>query len=158
MPHVQVALLHAFLEYDRVLDETLKWQSLPYWEVRPKLLAAATRQRELRKQGPDAPALPLAAYLLPAVDKVLLAQVRTDRRIAALRCVEAVRLYAAHHGGKLPATLGDIQEVPVPPDPLTGKPFAYRAAGRKATLYGPPPDKEKPHAGNAVSYELTLKR
>jgi hypothetical protein len=158
MPHVQVALLHAFLQYDRMLDEDLKWQSLPYWEARPKLRAAATRQRELLKPGADAPALPLAYYLLPAVDKVFQAQVRTDRRIAALRCVEAVRLYAAHHGGKLPATLGDIQEVPVPHDPLTGQPFQYRAAGGKATLYGAPPDQERPHVGNAVSYELTLKR
>ena len=48
--------------------------------------------------------------------------------------------------------------MPVPHDPLTGQPYHYRVAGGKATLYGPPPDKEKPHAGNAVSYELALKR
>jgi hypothetical protein len=157
MPHMQVALLHAFLQYDRMLDDVVKWQTLPYQEARPKLVETAKRQRALLKDVDDAPALPFARYLLPAVDKVLLAQVRTDRRIAALRCVEAVRLYAAQHGGRLPPTLADVKEVPVPRDPLTGQPFQYHVAGGQATLYGPPPDKEKPHAGSAVSYQLTLR-
>src|SRR5262249_12962990 len=54
-----------------------------------------------------------------------------------------------------PAALGEVTEVPVPLDPLTGKPFVYRLAGGKATLYGPPPAGEQPGPSNSLSYELT---
>jgi hypothetical protein len=106
----------------------------------------------------DAPALPLAALLLPAVQKVFTARARTDRRFAALRCVEAVRLYAAAHGGKLPASLADVKEVPVPDDPVTGKPFAYRVREGVATLEGPPPDGEQAYVGNTLKYELVVEK
>jgi hypothetical protein len=48
--------------------------------------------------------------------------------------------------------------VPVPLDPITGRAFEYKAMGNKATLYGPPPGKEPPHANNIVYYELTIVR
>ena len=64
----------------------------------------------------------------------LFAFARTDRQLAALRCIEALRLYAAGHDGKLPPTLDDIKEVPIPSNPVTGKPFSYRLEGRTAVL------------------------
>ena len=57
------------------------------------------------------------------------ARTRMDRRVAALRCVEAVRLYAAAHDGKLPPSLDEIKDVPVPRDPVDDKPFGYRLVG-----------------------------
>ena len=53
-------------------------------------------------------------------------------------CVEALRLYAAEHGGVFPVKLSDIS-VPVPADPFTGKPFGYEASGKKAHVRGTPP-------------------
>src|SRR5262249_53997972 len=44
MPHVQVALLHSFAEYERLYEETLKWQTLPYAEAAPHLRAIIERQ------------------------------------------------------------------------------------------------------------------
>ena len=38
-------------------------------------------------------------------------------------------MHAAANGGKLPATLADVTVVPVPLDPVTGKPFDYRLEG-----------------------------
>src|SRR5262249_36265446 len=32
MPHLQVAVLHAVLEYDAALDNLLVWEKRPYWE------------------------------------------------------------------------------------------------------------------------------
>src|SRR5207248_10401531 len=127
---------HAFLEYDQLFDEMTKWQTFPYWEA-SKGTEEAERLTKLAKEKAgrlilsDAPAIPLAPLVLPALQKVMTARVRLDRRIAALRCVEAVRLYGAAHGAKLPATLGAIKEVPIPTDPGTGKEFAYRVAGDK---------------------------
>jgi hypothetical protein len=51
---------------------------------------------------------------------------RRDRAIALFRVVEALRMHAATHEAKLPATLEAIEAVPIPVDVLSGKPFAYR--------------------------------
>jgi hypothetical protein len=160
MPHMEVALLHSLQQYDRFLDEIHKWRTFPYPEARRGLAQAEAMLREARAKvlspAGDVPALPLATLFLPAVQKVIAAQARTDRRLAALRCVEAIRLYAAAHGGRLPARLEDVKEVPVPADPYLGKPFAYRAGKGSATLEGPPPAGEKANPGNALIYELVL--
>jgi hypothetical protein len=88
---------------------------------------------------PGDPALRVLVGLLPAaVEKVYQVEVRLDRRVAALRVVEALRLHAAAHSGKLPGSLAELTEVPIPPDPATGKPFEYRLDGSTASLSGPP--------------------
>jgi hypothetical protein len=160
MPHMQVALMHALQQYDRYFDETLKWQTFPYVEAKQGMQRAERLLREARAKmlspASDVPALPLAYFFLPSVQKVFGAQARIDRRLAALRCVEAIRLYTAAHGGKLPPTLAAVKEVPVPNDPYLGKPFAYRLADGVATLEGPPPAGEKANVGNALKYELTV--
>jgi hypothetical protein len=86
------------------------------------------------------------------------ASTRIDRRIAALRCVEALRLHAAAHDGKLPASLADVKEVPIPADPMTGKSFAYKVDGDTATISAGAPDGEEPTAHNTLIYELTLRK
>ena len=42
------------------------------------------------------------------------------------------------HDGKLPDSLDQIQELPVPLDPLTDQPFQWTVDGNTATLKGPP--------------------
>jgi hypothetical protein len=162
MPHLEVALLHALQQYDRLYDEMLKWQTFPYAESLQGMERAERRVREARAKvlsaSSDVPALPIAPLFLPAIRRVWAAHARIDRRLAALRCVEAVRLYAAAHGGKLPAALADVKEVPVPNDPYTGKPFAYRVRDGVATLKGPPPAGEAANAGNALKYELVVEK
>jgi hypothetical protein len=153
MPHLQVALLHGMLEYDRGLDQILAWHRLPYPEGLPRLRAAFGPGRG-RMQ--DASGLALAQNLLPASFKVVLAEARVERRLAALRVVEALRLYAANHDGELPAALADIKEVPVPDDPVTGRPFDYKREGARATLSAPAPAGDPPNPGNTLTYEITL--
>ena len=46
-----------------------------------------------------------------------------ERDLALWRTIEALRHYAATHGGHLPPNLTAIKEVPIPLDPLTGKDF-----------------------------------
>lgn len=154
LPALQVVLLRSLHWYRRWMDDVVKCNGLPYWEAEPRLREVERRLRWSRASGEGHPFL----ALVPAVAKVTFAAVRTDRRIAALRCVEAVRLYAAAHDGKLPAVLGDITEVPVPVDPVTGRAFDYRASGDHATLHAPPPPGQQPNEGNMVNYELTLRR
>jgi hypothetical protein len=157
MPHIQVALLVALRQYDQEYDELLKWQSLPYWESRPAMAEATRRVREA-PDDKDGPAIPLARALIPAMGKVLAARTRLDRRVAALRCVEAVRLHTAAHDGSLPASLDDIKDPPVPLDPVDGKPFGYRVVGDRAFFTSTPFPGQPANNTNTPTYELSFNR
>jgi hypothetical protein len=157
-PHIQVALMDSLLEYDQLFDELVKWQALPYWQATAHLGDLRRTVTSSRTRGPDSPAIPLAPLLVPAVEKVVLTRERLERHFAALRHIEALRLYAADHDGKLPQRLADIKGVPLPVCPLTGKDFEYRLEGDRAHLSAPP----VPHAiGRNVEplrYEITLRK
>ena len=71
--------------------------------------------------------------LIPSVTSVQIAQLRRDRNLDAIQCIEAIRIYIAGHG-KLPAGLDRIIEAPVPLDPASGKPFSYQVEGEGAIL------------------------
>ena len=83
---------------------------------------------------------------------------RLDRHLAALQCVEALRLYAADEG-RLPEELGQITEVSVPDDPVMQKPFSYRRNGSDAVFEAPAPGQvtERDAKRYAMRYELSLK-
>jgi hypothetical protein len=93
--------------------------------------------------------------LKPAHDRVLVQMNYVDRKIAALQCIEALRLYAGSHGGKFPQKLGDVTDIKTPADPVTKKPFSYKSTGSEAVL-----ELEATEGSNgrdAVRYELKLK-
>lgn len=80
---------------------------------------------------------------------------RLDRHLAVLQCLEAMRLYSASHEGKFPKQLSDITRVPVPNDPVTGRPFIYSRTGAKAVLEIPATGEETDR--DTMRYELNLK-
>ena len=82
--------------------------------------------------------------------------VSLDRRIALLANAEGLRHHAATHGGKWPTSLAEV-ELPLPPDPMTDKPFAYRIDGATAILDAPAP-KGADASAHAFRVELTLKK
>ncbi|HBI43594.1 MAG TPA: hypothetical protein DDY78_12205 [Planctomycetales bacterium] len=133
MPDFQVGLLVGLRYYDQILDEYLKLETLPYNEGRLRIEEATKRVNEL-VEGKDAPVIPLPNLFLLGVTHIYPFRACIDRRIAALRCVEAVRLYAAGHDGKLPPSLEEIKDVPVPLDPVTGRAFDYHVVGDRAIL------------------------
>lgn len=97
----------------------------------------------------------LQDILKPAHHRVRVLMKKLDRRIAALQCVEALRLYAAAHNGKFPNELSNITEVSIPDDPGTQKPFTYRLVGAQAFVEAPAPKGGRPE--DAMQYKLTLK-
>jgi len=154
MPMSQVVLLVGSLEYRESFDEMLKWMSVPFPEARVKLKEADANLKKLREANKTSIGTQLVSLLAPAMEKVYSARIRTDRKIAALRTVEAIRLHLAGNKGKLPDDLEAITAAPVPDDPATGKPFRYVREGNKATLTGPEPADEKPTTTNRIVYEL----
>jgi hypothetical protein len=158
MPAAQVVLLESILRFKGMRDEMFIWCTVPYPEARQGLAKANEKIRRIRSEGIGDIFLGGLMMILPAVDKVHFSTARTERRIAQMRTVEALRLHAAETG-RFPAKLSDITIVPIPDDPLTSKPFEYeRTSNGKALLYGPPPKGETAHVGNAFKYELTLQK
>lgn len=147
MPALQALLLDEFRRYEAARDDVVKWMFLPYAQAEAPLLAAGLRLEAERKEA-------LLADLAPAVIKVKRAQLRLDRRLALLANVEGLRDYAAGHGGKWPAALGEVG-LPLPPDPMTGQTFTYRVKDGTAILEAPAP-KEADAKGHAFRIELTL--
>jgi hypothetical protein len=130
MPAAQVILLAMVETYEATRDNNFKWMYIPYHKAMERIREA---EREIPKRGAS-PMPSLAALLMPALSAARTAVARNDREIAATRCVEAIRLYAAQHEGKLPQKLLDITEVPIPDDPITGKPFLYKLHDGHALL------------------------
>jgi hypothetical protein len=76
-------------------------------------------------------------FVLEKPLNVYIAIHRQQRRIDALRIVEAVRDYAATHDAHLPESLDKIVDVPIPNDLFSGKPFHYEIADGAAILSAP---------------------
>jgi hypothetical protein len=155
MPVLQVILIDALQQYRRLRDDVFKWANVPYPQARAGWKRADEEVRAVVKEHPGA-----AVFLafVPAIQRVHEAMLRLDRRVAALRCIEALRLHAAAHDGKLPAKLSDITAVPVPDDPVTGKSFVYQVNGDRATLRDPPLADGRPALPTPLHYQLTFKR
>jgi hypothetical protein len=145
-PPLQVVLLDEKREYEATRDETVKLLGLQAWEL--DLLHGSDETGSC--------AIGLFGQLLPRVSESRRAQARLEQRIGLLRHVEALRLYAANHAGQLPHDLSELP-VPVPSNPLTGKPFIYKLDGVVASLReGLPGHKEENGCSN-VQYEVGIK-
>jgi hypothetical protein len=106
-------------QYDEACDDALKWMSVPAWQGRDELERVVKKATDAAKTNRN----PLVVLMFPAATKSYQTWLRMERKIATLRTAEAIRIYAAAHGGKPPAKLSDITAVPLPIDPATGKGF-----------------------------------
>ncbi len=151
----QVIAIYTERIYRRFADD---WENL--WQV-PFPQSQAVAQRLSRKldaartigNGENREILPMVTLLLPALEASRGAQMRLAREVASLRVIEALRMYAARHDGRLPEHLDDIDQVPVPINPATGKPFVYRLEGTMAILELPLSDHI---AGSGRRYDIQI--
>ncbi|HKB01814.1 MAG TPA: hypothetical protein VKD90_06320, partial [Gemmataceae bacterium] len=128
-PAAQVLYFKLFVQARAYHDEALKWLNVPYWEAESAFV-------ELEKAPADMEAK-LGRATVFSIGIYRRAHARLAQRLALLRTVEAIRLDGARNGGKLPAGLSDLS-VPIPADPATGKPFAYRVDGMTGLFEGKP--------------------
>ena len=161
MPEFQVTALYAYLEYRDSLDEAMKWVHAPNGPRQPGFkksadkfeLAMGRLDRLFFRGALGKIGIGFGGSLSGFIGKAYEAGQRTDRRFAALECIEALRLYAAQNG-KWPDTLADLTDSPAPNDPTTGKPFDYHVQENKAVLKAP----GKPDSPDALSYEVFLRK
>jgi hypothetical protein len=142
----QVILLDEKRDYEIRRDEGMKLLALAPWQI------DALADGEGSACGEDG----VFAELLPQFIQVRRAQARLEQRLALLRHVEALRLYAAEHDGRLPEKLADVP-VPLPADPFTGKPFGYQVKATTAYFRGGPPPEDE-NSGYNGRYEVTLQK
>lgn len=151
-PPLQVILLNEMLAFRERRDDDMKAMMLPYWQIQSSLGVGGANEGE---NGQDRRSL--FVFLFPP-DKARREQARLEQRIALLRCVEALRMYAADHDGQLPARFDDVP-VPGPIDPVSGMPFTYTLDGATATVRGTPVQREAWYTFyNFNAYEVTMKK
>jgi len=136
MPVAQVVLIYTMETYEELRDAMFKWYAVPYAQAREGAKRSQQTFEEATRLG-NREILPFASVLLPAIESAHFASVKNERAIAMLRVIEALRLYGAAHEGRLPDDLAEITEVPIPSDPVTGKPFAYQHTSGTAVLEAP---------------------
>jgi hypothetical protein len=130
------ALPKPFVDLEKTIESERK-------AITPELL---TQQKMTREQ--------FEGNLKPIYDGMRAAAKRWESDLALLQCVEAVRSYAASHGGQLPQNLTEIAEISVPKDPMTNQAFRYTRTGSTAVLESPTPPGNKQ---GVVRYEITVK-
>jgi hypothetical protein len=155
MPAVQAVFLNTFEAYRELADDHRKWFLVPLPEGFDGLAKAVAKGKKIQKDRKGETLFQAFALLLPATEKVYQAGARTERKLAALRAVEAVRVHA-HAAAGLPKALADLKRVPVPDDPLTGQPFVYTVTPEGFTLRSP--ESEGVPKAVAVSYEVKVRK
>jgi len=149
MPVAKAILVYSVQRYRELCDESHKAIFLPYadgkkWlqQAEEAVKMAASRREEI---------IPFATTLLPALNNAKISEPRLEWSLARLRILEALRIYAAAHDGKLPERLEDIAEVPIPRNPFDDKPFHYHRDANRAVL-----DSEQGPPGLPWRYEITM--
>jgi hypothetical protein len=152
MPASQILLLYLFAYSRQIFDEYYKASYLPYFAAKPVLDNLSLCGKDRAQTEP----VRLAQLMVPAISKVMLTQIRLERKVAALRVIEAMRIHAANHGDQLPEQLDQITEVPVPLDPSTNQAFQYRREDGKAVLESRIPG--EPLATAGLRYTISLRK
>jgi hypothetical protein len=130
-------------------DEIAKAMTVPAWQFEEFIEKFTPANRE-QAYFTDA-LLPM-----PALADVRRAHAGLEQRIALLRHVEALRMYAAEHSGVFPAKLAQLS-VPLPVDPFSAKPFHYEQNDKRAHVRGAPPRTAPNNPAFRIHYEITLR-
>jgi len=128
LPDATLVLCHLVAEYRRETDRLFKWAGVPYWQAEPGLGKSFEKWAGAMSRNP-------LLKLVPRVPSQLRIIAIRDREAAMLRCVEGLRAWAAKSAGAFPASLEALgPDLPLPQDPLTGKPFEYQVKEGVATF------------------------
>lgn len=125
----EVVVRYFALRYLPAVDRDVRPLLLPPHQAIPQLRQRSAQRTTWFEDAPELAHLSLKGAVFGVAVNVWGLQ----RRIDALRIVEALRDHAARHDGALPAAL-DALDLPVPLDVLTNRPFAYRLEDGTAFL------------------------
>jgi hypothetical protein len=156
MPPAQVVVLDSISRYRNKREQYFAFMFAPYAEAMAGFAIVESEMKAMKRNGPTDPLDILVHLLMPALQKIYYASTRTERRIAQMRVVEAVRLQILADGGKVPESLEEVKVVPVPVDIAYSKNFVYKKTATGFSVYSPPPPGEQPNMGNNYRYDITM--
>jgi hypothetical protein len=148
MSPLQAIMRYMLDDYQEWVYHSSKWYALPFWQAYPGLLESE-QELESRQQS----SLNVLLALQPPMSRAFWGVTKPQRRVALLQTIEALRAHAAEHDGQLPEDLHQVR-LPLPADPVTGRPFEYERAEHGFVLTGPAP---RNLPADALRYEVTLK-
>jgi len=156
LPVLYVVLKHQYHQWQVLHDSIVKWYHVPYWQAQKGLNEAYVHMRETRRRRNSFDVVG-KAFQGPfhIVERVHFVNTRLQRKIAILRCIEALRIYAGEHG-TLPKSLQDITHVPVPRDPMFGRAFVYERIGEQAIIESPTTHSPLDDERKGIRYVITL--
>ncbi len=157
MPAAQAMLVRSASLYRELWDDHVALFFLPGPQAAAGRQAAMVKSVRVTEGHANDLTLKVFSLILPSAGKVHEAHTRTERRVALFCACEAVRLHAATHDGKLPATLADVS-VFVPNDPVTAKPFGYGVTATGYRLDALPPAGKAGDMLNAITLSVTVQR
>lgn len=133
MGAVQLLMAYDTLKYDEHRDRMFRWLNMPLYQAREGLKVA---EQQLRNSKDELVGLvSFGRLLMPSIYSVRETHACAEREGDVLRLVEALRMYAATHAGKLPKSLDELHKAsPIPLDCVTGKAFDYELTGEQAKL------------------------
>ena len=147
LPVTQLGMMYYMSRFDSQSIEVERALNLPYWQALPLLKKMEERFAADSIEFPDIPPF----HRSFSYRTFFQSQASSRRGFAMLRHVEALRLYAADHGGRLPDSLDELRDLPLPVDPFTGRSFAYRLENGTAILESLVP------AFVALRYEIKIR-
>jgi hypothetical protein len=150
MPPYKANVMFSLEECDKLWANVNKWFNLPYWQAQAGIDRADRAMQEATKTGQAG----VFGFFVGSLGHLYAQQAILQQHLAALQTIEAVRIYAAAHKGKLPATLEETTDPPAPITPVTGKPFPYEAKGNRFVIDAPAP--EGYDVSRGVRYEITV--
>ncbi len=141
MPAIQVVGLQTYQEFEAINDDALKYTKLPYWQAVELIERAEQRSKDQRSGRSHNLLMRLFLGVAVSASNVVRSEGRYEQYTDLIQTIEAIRLYADAHDGRLPESLNDLVETPAPINPSTGQPFTYRLSedGRTASLEGNTP-------------------
>ncbi len=120
-PTAQTVFLAMKRFNERMVDEHFKWFGPAYHQaVEHPAFKGLDEILETNSHKLGWAGLP-TKELLTYIQGIRAAQNRPQQLLALLQIVEGIRMHAASHAGKLPATLDELT-YPVPMDPISGEP------------------------------------
>ena len=127
MQPTQIVIVDTARELQRMSDESVKAYLLPIEMRRPFMVNGDKQFRQwVQEERWSSGGAMFASVFFPAISQAHEAEIRRLMTHHRLMTVEALRMQAANHDGKLPESLDQLSPVPAMPDPYTGKQFGYR--------------------------------
>ncbi|MBI9018521.1 MAG: hypothetical protein JEZ07_14810 [Phycisphaerae bacterium] len=132
MEKLQISMIYTLELAQHSIQRLHRWFNIPYHQAINKIKSEQEAIKGLLKSHQDLPGNILLSST-SNIKKSYCMFTTVDRRIRALRIIEALKLHV-HKTGKLPDSLSQIKCVPIPIDPITGKDFRYKLKNNIATI------------------------